>query len=148
MITEAEHRINSFLEESKVLSYCSALNNIPYCVSCFYTHLNKDESKYLIFKSNENAEHVRKARKSTTVAGTILADNSTIGQVKGIQFKGVIMQTEGIMLDAFKKAYYKRFPFARTMSGSIWAIELIGIKMTDNTLGFGKKLIWTKSIPA
>tara|TARA_B100000508_G_scaffold18974_1_gene12660 strand:- start:1065 stop:1169 length:105 start_codon:yes stop_codon:yes gene_type:complete len=34
------------------------------------------------------------------------------------------------------------------MSGRIWAIELIGIKMTDNTLGFGKKLIWTKSILA
>ena len=39
-------------------------------------------------------------------------------------------------------SYLKRFPFAILSNTKLWTIRLIGIKMTDNRLGFGKKLYW------
>jgi len=38
--------------------------------------------------------------------------------------------------------YYQKFPFAETMPAPIWGIKLDWVKVTDNTLGFGTKLIW------
>jgi len=34
------------------------------------------------------------------------------------------------------------------MDTRLWIVSLTLIKMTDNRLGFGKKLIWQKSKPA
>ena len=50
----------------------------------------------------------------------------------------------GELTEKTKKAYMKRFPFARLMKTNLWILELNYIKMTDNLLGFGKKLIWEK----
>jgi uncharacterized protein len=35
-----------------------------------------------------------------------------------------------------------RFPVAALMDTRLWIVRLTFIKMTDNRLGFGKKLIW------
>jgi uncharacterized protein YhbP (UPF0306 family) len=32
------------------------------------------------------------------------------------------------------------------MKASVWRLDLHEVKMTDNTLGFGKKLHWARSI--
>nr|MDM9317472.1 hypothetical protein [Escherichia coli] len=37
-----------------------------------------------------------------------------------------------------------RFPVARMLSAPVWEIRLDEIKFTDNTLGFGKKMIWLR----
>ena len=41
-------------------------------------------------------------------------------------------------------AYNRRFPVARMLSAPVWEIRLDEIKFTDNTLGFGKKMIWLR----
>ena len=38
----------------------------------------------------------------------------------------------------------KKFPYAVLMKTTLWILEIEYIKMTDNRLGFGKKLIWEK----
>ncbi len=38
----------------------------------------------------------------------------------------------------------KRYPFAILMKTQLWVVDLDFIKLTDNRLGFGKKLIWKK----
>ena len=38
--------------------------------------------------------------------------------------------------------YIKAFPYAAVADLSLWRIEADMMKLTDNTLGFGKKLIW------
>jgi uncharacterized protein YhbP (UPF0306 family) len=43
-----------------------------------------------------------------------------------------------------KSAYLKRFPYAALMNTSLWIVDVSYIKMTDNRMGFGKKLIWEK----
>ena len=38
----------------------------------------------------------------------------------------------------------ERFPFARAMETDFFTIRIDWMKMTDNTLTFGKKLIWER----
>ncbi len=57
------------------------------------------------------------------------------------------------LFDAQKVAFYilteektrRRFPVARMLSAPVWEIRLDEIKFTDNTLGFGKKMIWLRN---
>ena len=44
--------------------------------------------------------------------------------------------------EAARRAYLKRFPYAVLAELTLWAIAPDFMKFTDNTLGFGKKLIW------
>ncbi|MNF14966.1 hypothetical protein D3C80_2173750 [compost metagenome] len=41
--------------------------------------------------------------------------------------------------------YCKRFPIAKVMKAPVWQLNLQEVKMTDNTLGFGKKLHWARA---
>jgi len=41
-----------------------------------------------------------------------------------------------------KKIYYKRFPYAIGTQSTFWLLTLQYAKLTDNRLGFGKKIIW------
>ena len=43
-------------------------------------------------------------------------------------------------------AYLKRFPYAALAELTLWAIRPDYMKLTDNTLGFGKKLIWNDKL--
>ena len=44
-----------------------------------------------------------------------------------------------------KKLYFKAFPYALALSPKLWQIKVNYFKMTDNRLGFGKKIIWQDS---
>jgi len=46
--------------------------------------------------------------------------------------------------DGDKALYIKRFPYAAVADLQLWRMEADFMKLTDNTLGFGKKLIWQK----
>ena len=45
-----------------------------------------------------------------------------------------------------RRAYLKRFPYAALAELTLWAIRPDYMKLTDNTLGFGKKLIWNDKL--
>ena len=137
-------KITSFISEEKNLTLCTSNDNIPYCASCFYAYV--PEENLLVFKSDKNSKHITDALLNDAVAGTIIPDLSKIGIIKGIQYTGKLLMPGGDLLEKIKKAYYGRFPFSVAMAGDLWAIELISIKMTDNKLGFGKKIIWEKQL--
>lgn len=138
-----DKKISTFLKEQKNLTFCTAINDAPYCVNCFYTYI--EESAILVFKSDRTTQHIMNALLNSKVAGTIVPDIHQTGTIRGIQFTGNFFIPNGEILDKAKITYYKKFPFALVMHGDLWAITLTGIKMTDNTLGFGKKLKWTNS---
>jgi len=139
-----DKKIQSFIEGQKNLTFCTAINNSPYCASCFYAYLM--EGNFIVFKSDKNTKHIANALINDKVAGTILPDLDKTGTIKGIQFAGKFIVPIADLLERAKKKYYSKYPFAMVMPGDFWAIELESIKMTDNTLGFGKKLAWEKSI--
>ncbi len=135
-----DKKIVSFIESQKNMTLCTAVNDSPYCANCFYAYLESDN--LLVFKSARETLHICNALLNNNVAGTIIPDVSKIGTIKGIQFTGKFMTFTGSLSVKAKRAYYKMFPFALPMKGELWGIKLLHVKMTDNTLGLGKKIIW------
>ena len=121
---------------------CLDTNGHPYCFSCFYAV--DIENGLLFFKSSTDTHHVACMLANPIVAGTILPDALHKLQIKGIQMEGIVLALDN---DAAKEAssyYYKAHPMALAMSGEVWTIQINRIKYTDNTLGFGKKIIWER----
>ncbi len=137
-----DKKIQSFMESQKNLTFCTVSDNVPYCASCFYAYMS--ENNFIVFKSDKKTKHIVNALVNDNVAGTITPDIDKTGTIKGIQFTGKFNSPEGDFLEQAKKIYYGKFPFGRVVPGDLWIIELLSIKMTDNTLGFGKKLAWEK----
>ncbi len=100
---------------------------------------------YFAFTSGHEARHIRDAVEGNNykVAGAIALETPIIGKIRGIQFTGIMREPEGDELTKVRSAYLKRFPVARLMPElHLWILAPDFIKMTDNRLGFGKKLIW------
>lgn len=132
-----------FLEESQIASICFVdKENKPYCVNCFYAF--DAENGILALKSTVGTNHHTMIATEKKVAGTILPNEVNPLKIKGLQFQGEIV-SQGLITD-FKcsAAYYKKYPFALAMPGYIWAISLDKMKLTDNTLVFGKKEKWER----
>ena len=141
-MSNPEKRVVDFINEHHVLTLATSVENNPWCANCFYIYL-KDENCF-VFTSDENTKHVQDVLTNSNVAGSVVLETNTIGKIQGIQFSGIMEKPEKTLLSKAKKAYLKRFPFALLMKTSLWIVQLNYIKMTDNRLGFGKKLIWEK----
>ncbi|MGE0562813.1 MAG: pyridoxamine 5'-phosphate oxidase family protein [Flavobacteriales bacterium] len=137
-----DKKIVDYITSNKVLTIATSVNEKPYCAICFYVF--DKEHNTLIFLSDYTTRHIGDALKNGFVAGTITTEVTSVAKIQGIQFNGVFVNPSKEQADGFYKIYYEKFPFARAKPSPIWGIELSAIKMTDNTLGFGKKLLWIK----
>jgi uncharacterized protein len=115
----------------------------PYCFSCFYA-FNSEEG-LLYFKSSQETQHSKIIASNPLVAGTILPDKLNVLHIKGIQFEGVILRDDHSLAKEAFAQYHKHHPMALAMPGHMWTIRITSIKMTDNSLGFGKKITWTST---
>lgn len=137
-----DERIASFLKEQTVVNFATSVNNQPYCASCYYAYIPGEE--ILAFKSDTDTKHIEDALKNNQVAGTVLPDKLITAKIKGIQFTGLFKKAEGPQGDKAKKGYLSKFPVSGIFRGTIWMIELSKVKFTDNTLVFGKKVLWER----
>ncbi len=137
-----DERIVAFLEEQSVINFATSVNNQPYCASCYYTYVPGNE--LLVFKSDVDTKHIEDALKNNNVAGTVVPDKLIKAKIQGIQFTGIFKAGEGAVGEMAKKAYLSKFPVAGLFRGNIWIIELSKVKFTDNTLVFGKKILWER----
>jgi uncharacterized protein YhbP (UPF0306 family) len=122
---------------------CVDKEDDPYCFSCFYAFDPEEGSIY--FKSSSDTLHAQALRENHFVAGTIQPDKLNSLMVKGIQFRGLAMSPEHPLARKGTSKYYLKFPLALAMPGEVWTIRLSHIKMTDNTLAWGKKIQWTRA---
>lgn len=141
-MSKPEKRVVEFINEHHVLTLATSRDNQPYCANCFYTYL-EDENAF-VFTSDTTTKHILDALEQPYVAGSVVLETKAVGKIQGIQFNGTLFQAENDLQKKAKKAYLKRFPYAALMKTTMWVLELSFIKMTDNRLGFGKKLIWQK----
>ena len=137
-----EKRIIDFIKKHHVLTLATKSENELWCANCFYAYL--EDENCLIFTSDIEARHIKEAVLNSFVAGSIVLETSVVGKIQGIQFQGILSKPENKILEKVKKRYLHRFPIATIMDTTLWSLELTLIKMTDNILGFGKKLIWNK----
>ena len=99
-----------------------------------------------VFTSSSETKHVADALQNNSVAGSVVLETKIVGNIRGIQFRGKMFRPEGELYDKAKKRYLKRFPYASVMRLDLWVVAPDFIKLTDNRLGFGKKVIWKKEI--
>lgn len=137
-----EKRIVDFIRQHHVLTLATVVENDPWCSNCFYTYLEAENC--FVFTSDDNTKHAQDALRNTNVAGSVVLETNVVGKIRGIQFRGTMERPDEELHKQAKKAYLKKFPYAALMKTSLWVLHPIYIKMTDNRLGFGKKLIWEK----
>jgi uncharacterized protein len=136
-----DSRIIKFLRKHHVLTIATTVENEPWCANCFYAYL--EEENLLVFTTDADTRHGKEFIKNPLVAGSVVLETMVIGRIRGIQFQGIVSEPEGEMLTKAKWAYLKKFPPAVLMDTHLWVVKPTLIKMTDNRLGFGKKLLWT-----
>ncbi len=137
-----EKRIVDFINEHHVLTLATCIENQPWCANCFYVYL-EDENCF-IFTSDDETRHVKEVVVNAKVAASVVLETDVVGKIQGIQLTGTMLRPEDDLGSKVKMAYLKKFPFAALMKTSLWILKPDFIKMTDNRLGFGKKLIWER----
>jgi uncharacterized protein YhbP (UPF0306 family) len=119
---------------------CLDLAGKPYSFSCYYVF--HPELHQLYFKSSADAAHVGFLASSSSVSGTVLPDKLNKLMVKGIQMEGDCLCEDHPLAKGASQYYHKKNPMALAMPGKVWTIQLKHVKLTDSSLGFGKKLHW------
>ena len=135
-----DDRIIKFFRKHHVLTIATSVDNVPWSANCFYVYL--EEENALVFTTDPETRHGKEFIKNPNVSGSVVLETLVIGRIRGIQFQGIISEPEGELLSKAKWAYLKKFPPAALMDTHLWIVKLTLIKMTDNRLGFGKKLLW------
>ena len=141
-MTAIDQRILEFIDEHHIMTLAVAKDKQPWCATCFYVYLS-DQNTF-IFTSDDDTRHIRDAVESNNynVAGAIALETKMVGKIRGIQFSGTMFRLEGEELKKSRRQYLRKFPIARLTKLELWGLKPAHIKMTDNRLGFGKKLIW------
>jgi len=132
--------IERFIEKHHLLTLATYGERL-WCCSMFYAY--DPEQKAFIVASDPLTEHMRNVVHNKEVAGTIALETKIVGKIEGIQFSAQMFQSDA---GGDKTLYFKRFPYALAMNPTLWKIELNEAKMTDNRLGFGKKISWKRSV--
>ncbi len=133
--------IIQFLQQQTCASICTVdETGKPYCFSCFYAF--NETAGLIYFKSSANSRHAALMKNNLFVAGTVLPDRLNKISTRGIQFEATVLDTEQLLVKHSFGIYLKKHPLALAMPGDIWVLQINHIKMTDSTLGFGKKIIW------
>jgi len=135
-----DSRIIKFFRKHHVLTIATSSGNEPWCANCFYVYMEEENS--LVFTTDADTRHGMEFLQNPLVAGSVVLETMIIGKIRGIQFQGIVSEPQDDLLRKAKSAYLKRFPVAALMDTRLWVVKLTFIKMTDNRLGFGKKLIW------
>ncbi|WP_173636092.1 YhbP family protein [Paramixta manurensis] len=136
------NHILGYLKKQHVLSLCGRSEDDLWCANCFYV-FNQQQMAFWIM-SETHTRHGELLVADPRVAGTVNGQTRTVMLIKGVQYRGRASLLQGAQESEARAAYCRRFPVARSASAPLWAISLDELKMTDNTLGFGKKMIWRR----
>jgi len=129
-------KIVNFINEHHVMSLATYADSELSACNLFYAFDEKEIS--FVVASSDETTHIQNILKNPNIAGTIVLETKSVGKIQGLQFRGTFSLLEDKEL---KKLYFKRFPYALAMNPKLWQIKIKYFKMTDNKLGFGKKII-------
>ncbi len=134
-----EKRITAFIARHHVLTLATvSAEGSPYCANCFYAY--DRERNLFIFTTDDATRHGSEMAADGRVACSIVLETRIVGKVQGLQVCGRAARGD----EAAKRRYIARYPYTAAAPLNIWVVEPDFMKLTDNTLGFGKKLIWTR----
>ena len=133
-----DERIVKFIKKHHVLTLATLEpgSEQPYVANCFYAY--DSERNLFVFTSDLATRHGSEMDKNPNVALSIVRETRIVGAIEGLQITGQAERGD----DKAKIRYIKRFPYAAVAPLSLWMVSPKMMKLTDNKLGFGKKLIW------
>ncbi len=135
-----DKKIDSFIRKHHVLTLATSTpTGEPYCCNCFYAY--DATTAAFIFTSSEQTRHAEMMALNSRVAASVVLETRTVGKVQGLQITGHVKRA----IESDKMLYIKAFPYAAVADLELWRLQADWMKLTDNTLGFGKKLIWQRS---
>ena len=133
-----DERIVKFIRRHHVLSLATHSDEGLWCAALFYAY--SAELQAFVFTSDPATRHASEMEREPKVAASIVLETRVVGKVQGAQICGRVKPAQ----EGDKMLYIKRFPYAIVADLTLWRLEMEYVKLTDNTLGFGKKLIWQK----
>ena len=134
-------RIVAFVRRHHVMTLATTgAGRRPWVAHAFYAWVPSE--RWFVFMNNPATRHGAEMAACERVAAAIALETRVVGRLQGLQIEGVVRLAEGADLDTARRAYLRRFPYAAVMEQPLWVLEPTLMKLTDNTLGFGKKLIW------
>ncbi|MBR5770787.1 MAG: pyridoxamine 5'-phosphate oxidase family protein [Alistipes sp.] len=132
-----DERFIKFIKKHHVLTLATVNGEgMPYVANCFYAFDTK--RNLFVFTSDLATRHGAEMAANSSVALSIVLETRIVGRVQGLQVTGRALRGD----DEARKCYIKRFPYAAAADLELWMVEPTLMKLTDNTLGFGKKLVW------
>ena len=132
-----DERFIKFIKKHHVLTLATVNGEgMPYVANCFYAFDAK--RNLFVFTSDLATRHGAEMATNSSVALSIVLETRIVGRVQGLQVTGRALRGD----DEARKCYIKRFPYAAAADLELWMVEPTMMKLTDNTLGFGKKLVW------
>jgi uncharacterized protein YhbP (UPF0306 family) len=114
----------------------------PWVAHAFYAWMG--DERWFVFMNNPATRHGTEMSACPHVAAAIALETRVVGRLQGLQIEGEVRMAADADLDAARRAYLRRFPYAVVMEQPMWILCPTLMKLTDNTLGFGKKLIWER----
>lgn len=134
---EIDKKIEDFISKHHVLTLATATSDgTPYCCNAFYAY----HDGAFIFTTDLSTTHGKMMAENARVAASIVLETRTVGKVQGLQIMGIVKPA----IEGDKMTYIKSFPYAAVADLTLWRLEADFMKLTDNRLGFGKKLIWQR----
>ncbi|WP_411706066.1 YhbP family protein [Edaphovirga cremea] len=139
-----EHLVSicHFLKKHHVLALCAMANGDMWSANCFYVFNEPAMSLYIM--TEHKTRHGALMVSNPFVVGTIANQPKTVALIQGIQYSAQAQVLAGEAERVARSAYCALFPVAKAIPAPVWQLVLQEIKMTDNKLGFGKKLLWQR----
>lgn len=142
MAEQFPQKITDFIKRHHVITVATVNDGQPWCFNAFYAF--DEEMQSFVITSHDDTRHIQEVLQNKKVAGSVVLETEIVGKVQGLQFSGEMTLCEDEDEKQAKKVYVKRFPLTTLTPKILWRISIFDAKYTDNTLGFGKKLLWTK----
>lgn len=133
-----DDRIIKFIRDHHVLTLATCMDGRPWCANIFYAYL--PARNLFVYTTDPQTRHGAEAAANRQVGASIVLETKIIGRIRGLQVTGIAYPASEE--EWARTAYLKRFPYAAAAKLDLWILEPRHMKFTDNTLGFGKKLIW------
>lgn len=130
-------RIEAFIKKHHVMSLATSSDDEISVCNLFYAYKNSS----FVVASSYDTTHIKHILKNKKVAGSIVLETKIVGKIEGLQFVG---EADVLRDETLEKAYFKAFAYAIALKPTLWKIRVDSFRLTDNKLGFGKKIIWKR----
>lgn len=135
--------IRAFIARHHVLTLATTEDGQPHCSNMFYAYI--PERNVFVFTSERHTLHASQALKNPQASASIVLETRVVGKVRGLQLRGEVRPVNESDEKHTKAAFLHRFPYTVVTELYLWVFTPGWMKLTDNTLGFGKKIIWQKN---